>query len=319
MISARMMVTQHPTSLMNAFIPLPYLQKPKCSFQPEYSSLNMRPKLRKEGLWISNHVTLQANNRLRSVKLGMSLRPLEYAEAKRLLPTMGTSEQLAAFWGNTPEEKSAKFMEVLMSTVAGTWASYFIGFMIGKLTVRLGWTVFVFYWLLAPNYYAYQKNKSLYGDLAETAQTTGTHVALFSARISSLKDGGRSRYSPGRRLLSLTMTDENGKNLKMQVNYSTEYQSVKVGMSCEVLVLSDDPKFSSIKSITDVYVPSCDVWLGEYPYLDKPRFKWLVAQNRSFQKSHMGDDNTGESAWEPRNPFWDGDLAKEQNIFRENS
>lgn len=47
-------------------------------------------------------------------------------------------------------------------------------------------------------------------------------------------------------------------------------------MSLETIIASPRRDFSAIVTLTDSYVPSCDVWIGDYPYLDKRKFKGFL-------------------------------------------
>jgi len=219
----------------------------------------------------------QGSMHRRHSQLKMALTPLSYKEARRVLPRLGNADQLASFWGDTPEEKNSKYLEVFGITFAGLFACWWATFLVGVSVTSLLGFFFIFYWLLGPNINAYEKNTKFQGDLAQNREDKGTHVALFSGRISDIREMRRSAYTSGNDILGITVTDELGKSLKMQVIDKYEYRQLMAGMRCEVLVLSTDPFFQSVEQISDMYVPSCDAWVGEYPYVDKARFKWLVS------------------------------------------
>lgn len=46
----------------------------------------------------------------------------------------------------------------------------------------------------------------------------------------------------------------------------------------QMVLASKDKTFTIVKAVSDAYVPSCKVWIGDYPYLDKREFKLLMRQ-----------------------------------------
>lgn len=49
-------------------------------------------------------------------------------------------------------------------------------------------------------------------------------------------------------------------------------------MRCAGIVLSTSPDFNELEGVSDLYVPACGAWVGDYPYLDKIRFKAFLAE-----------------------------------------
>lgn len=47
------------------------------------------------------------------------------------------------------------------------------------------------------------------------------------------------------------------------------YGSVRVGMRCEGVLLSESLDFADLVGVSDLYVPAAGAWVGDYPYLDK--------------------------------------------------
>lgn len=46
--------------------------------------------------------------------------------------------------------------------------------------------------------------------------------------------------------------------------------SVGTGLFCVVAPqVSPDERFDEILGVSDTYIPAANVWVGEYPYLDK--------------------------------------------------
>lgn len=44
--------------------------------------------------------------------------------------------------------------------------------------------------------------------------------------------------------------------------------------------MSPDERFEEIIGVSDTFVPAANVWVGEYPYLDKVR-QWFISSKGS--------------------------------------
>jgi hypothetical protein len=47
-------------------------------------------------------------------------------------------------------------------------------------------------------------------------------------------------------------------------------------MSLETIIASPNKDFSTVVTLTDSFVPACNVWIGDYPYVNKEKFKQFV-------------------------------------------
>jgi hypothetical protein len=48
-----------------------------------------------------------------------------------------------------------------------------------------------------------------------------------------------------------------------------EYQRLRRGMSCSTIIVARDSDFRDVVKITEAYVAASDIWVGEYPYLNR--------------------------------------------------
>lgn len=51
-----------------------------------------------------------------------------------------------------------------------------------------------------------------------------------------------------------------------------EYQQLRRGMECTTIIVARDPEFKDVVKITEAYVADCEVWIGEYPYLNRDSY-----------------------------------------------
>ena len=50
------------------------------------------------------------------------------------------------------------------------------------------------------------------------------------------------------------------------------YDDVQIGDACELLVSTDDDLFRDFVAIREAYIPELDVFIGDYPFLDRTGF-----------------------------------------------
>jgi hypothetical protein len=91
-------------------------------------------------------------------------------------------------------------------------------------------------------------------------------------------------------------------------------------MSIETMIASPNSTYKSVASMSDAYVPACDVWVGYYPFLDKKEFLKL---SRSTLRSVTVSSAKDESAVEEKEAAviemplrWVKDFEKQKLVSR---
>ncbi|CAM9369124.1 unnamed protein product [Phaeothamnion confervicola] len=232
----------------------------------------------------------------RREQLTCKLTPLSFETATRLLPLVATRDQWTQYWGRTEVQRAGKIFEAAVVTFLGLWACYFTSFFMGAgLTSILG-AGFAFYWLLGPSLSAYRKNRTLRGRLAPGRDSAGGVAGLFSARVTSVQE----EYNPVTRRalrLLLLVEDEDGRALQFRVSMAPEYRRIRQGMRVEVLLLATDPSFTRVVGVSDAFIPAADVWVGEYPYLERLQFRRLLASRYGASRlRERGRDRARDAA-----------------------
>jgi hypothetical protein len=96
------------------------------------------------------------------------------------------------------------------------------------------------------------------------------------------------------RRLNLVVGDESGFTASIQSPLRRIYKGIKPGQIAEMLVMSNRGDLEEIDLITDVYLPSIDLWIGEYPYLARDVFlevsKELGGKNRRDRDQNIRYD-----------------------------
>ena len=76
-----------------------------------------------------------------------------------------------------------------------------------------------------------------------------------------------------------------GRELQVHARLSEEYIGAILQGSSEngqgspalLIILSEDRSFRRLAALTDVYIPDVNLWIGDYPYLDRAAMEDLLA------------------------------------------
>ena len=82
----------------------------------------------------------------------------------------------------------------------------------------------------------------------------------------------------------------------MITQWKESYERLRKQMRIETIIASPVKDFSILSMVTDAWVPSCDVWIGDYPYLNKDSFKEFTSSilstlNDSENNYYQYNDN----------------------------
>lgn len=98
-----------------------------------------------------------------------------------------------------------------------------------------------------------------------------TMGALFSGEVVDW------RVSDDMRLLLLHVEDGEGHVLKIRAPFHEAHRELVPGMHSHTIVFDKTgSKFSAVGASTDVFIPELDLWIGQYPYLDRKLFRRFV-------------------------------------------
>lgn len=75
------------------------------------------------------------------------------------------------------------------------------------------------------------------------------------------------------------------------------YRKLRLQMRCENMIASTTRDFSVLSMVTDSWIPACEVWVGDYPYLDRTAFRDFIAtieptKIESISNSFSPDDSS---------------------------
>jgi hypothetical protein len=203
------------------------------------------------------------------------LKPLTKEKTEQLIPLIATGQQYAYYWG-----KWSDVLNRVLISVVGLVVVLILGALLGDqgaaLILILGGIVSL-YWLWCPVYQASLRNSASrrfkYSgfwrgkvlDVYLTEELIGEEETV-NQRGELVIVENRERW------INLVLGDPTGFELEVQAPLQRIYKGIKPGQIAELLVLSNERDLSQINKISDAYLPQKDLWVGQYPYLQRDVF-----------------------------------------------
>lgn len=205
----------------------------------------------------------------------MSLIPLTRDTFETLIPSVATGAQYAYYWGRLPD-----LLRRVLISVVGVFAVLIFRVIVGdgfEIFELLAGITVGFYWLWGPVLWASLKNRE-YRRYAYTGFWQGQVLDVYvtneviSKEETVNKIGDLVIVENRERCLNLEIGDETGYSTLLKVPLKRNHQSILWGDMAQMLVLSDRRDLGRITKTTDVYIPNNNVWVSDYPFLQREAF-----------------------------------------------
>jgi hypothetical protein len=203
------------------------------------------------------------------------LKPLTREKTEQLIPLIATGQQYAYYWG-----KWSDVLNRLLISFIGVVVVLILNALVGNqgeaLILLLGGIV-ALYWLWCPVYQASLRNSASrrfkYSgfwrgkvlDVYLTEELIGEEETV-NQRGELVIVENRERW------INLALGDETGFEVEVQAPLQRIHKGIKPGQTAELLVLSNELDLSQINKISDAYLPQKDLWIGQYPYIQRDVF-----------------------------------------------
>ena len=195
---------------------------------------------------------------------------------EELIPTFATGSQYQYYWGRFPD-----FLRRMLISVIGAVIVFFIrispfGQSLAIPIFAVGITVGT-YWLWGPIFWASRRN-IMYRKYPYSGFWQGRVLDVFVTddvigTEETVNDRGELVIVENReRRLNLEVGDKSGFQYQLQVPIRREYRALDVDMVAQMLVVSNKPYLSRIAKTSDIYIPSLNLWVSDYPYLRRDLF-----------------------------------------------
>lgn len=209
------------------------------------------------------------------------LKPLTREKTEQLLPLIATGQQYAYYWG-----KWSDVLNRLLVSVVGIVVVLILSLLFGDsgeaLILLLGGIVSL-YWLWCPVYQASLRNaasrrfkysgfwRGKILDVYLTEELIGEEETV-NQRGELVIIENREKW------INLILGDQSGFEVAVQAPLQRIYKGIKRGQIAELLVLSNKLDLSQINKISDAYIPQKDIWVGQYPYIQRDVFMEVSRQ-----------------------------------------
>ncbi|MGB5713589.1 MAG: phosphate ABC transporter permease [Waterburya sp.] len=200
---------------------------------------------------------------------------------EQLIPLIATGKQYAYYWG-----KWSDVLNRLLISIVGIVVVLILGVLFGDqggaIILLLG-GVMSLYWLWSPVYQASLRNSAnrrfKYSgfwrgkvlDVFLTEELIGEQETV-NQRGELVIVENRERW------INLILGDETGFEVEVQAPLQRIYKGIKPGQTAELLVLSNKLDLSQVNKISDAYIPQRNIWVGQYPYIQRDIFMEVSRQ-----------------------------------------
>ncbi len=198
--------------------------------------------------------------------------PLTRQKFEQLIPRIATGAQYRYCWGTF-----ADFLRRLLISVVALLVVWVLTLVLGKgfniLLFSLGMAAGL-YCLWGPILWASLRNKE-YRRYKYSGFFRGRVLDVFITeeligKEETVNNKGELVIVENReRRLNLEVGDETGFTTQLQVPLRRTHQAVAPNQIAEMLVLSDQADLSRIAKVTDIYIPSRNLWVSDYPFLQR--------------------------------------------------
>lgn len=230
--------------------------------------------------------------------------PLTRQKFEQLIPRIATGAQYRYCSG-----KSADFLRRLLISVVAVVVIIVLSILLGQgfniLSFLLG-TIAALYWLWGPVLWASLRNAE-YRRYKYSGFFRGRVLDVFVTeeligKEETVSNKGDLVIVENReRRLNLEVGDETGFTTEIQVPLRREHQAIAPNQIAEMIVLSNQPDLSTIARVTDVYLPSRNLWVSDYPFLQRFMFVEVSRRIREEQpRSRRGAKRTRRSSRQDR-------------------
>jgi len=213
--------------------------------------------------------------------------PLTRQKFEEIIPRIATGAQYRYYWGKFPDLLKRLLISVVAVIVVWLLA-LFLGDELNILLFSAG-LVGGFYWLWGPILWASLRNRE-YRRYQYSGFVRGRVVDVFITEEligteETVNGKGELVIVENReRRINMEIGDETGFTFELQVPLRRAHQAIAPNQLAEMVVLSNQADLSRIAKVTDVYIPSRNLWVSDYPYLQRDVFIEVSRRIRDEQE-----------------------------------
>ncbi|MDT9177208.1 phosphate ABC transporter permease [Limnospira fusiformis KN01] len=210
--------------------------------------------------------------------------PLTRQTFHELVPAVATSEQYQHCWG-----KPSQFIRRLLVSAVGTLILALVELSVqfeGRQILLIPLVMFALYWLWGPIWDASIRNRQFRkypycGFWQGKVLDYYISEAVTNEQESVNSKGDLIIIENLERRINVEVGDKTGFVVKIEAPLNRNHKRLSRGQVAVMLVTSYLDDLSSINEVSDVYIPSQNIWVGSYPYLRRDMFMEITREMRS--------------------------------------
>jgi hypothetical protein len=212
--------------------------------------------------------------------------PITRQKFEQIIPILATGPQYGYFWGKFPDFLK-RLLISLLSVVGVSLLRVFFGSSFDGLILLLC-IIAGLYWLWGPIYWATMRNMEIRrypysgfwrGEVVDVYVTED-----LIGKEETVNNSGELVIVENReRRLNVEVEDEVGFGTRVQVPLRRIHKGIAAGQVAEMLVLSYQPDLRNIVKTTDIYIPSLNRFVSDYPYLQPDVFAQVSQKLSQFE------------------------------------
>jgi len=222
--------------------------------------------------------------------------PLTRQTFQELIPAVATGVQYKYCWGKPPDFLRRMLISAVVVVLLLVVYS-FAGSDVGPLVLITG-LIAGLYWLWGPILWASLRNaecrKYQYCgfwqgrvlDVYITDEVTSQEETVNQKGQLVIIDNLEPR-------INLEVGDKTGFTTTLRAPLRKEHQGIVPGQAALMLIMSNQEDLSTITKVSDIYIPSRDVWVSDYPYLRRDLFVEMSQQIKKGRQK-KGPDRTNQ-------------------------
>ncbi|WP_017319324.1 hypothetical protein [Mastigocladopsis repens] len=213
--------------------------------------------------------------------------PLTRQKFEQIMPLIATGPQYKYYWGGFPD-----FLQRLLISVVAVAVTFLIKVLLGidfGIVFVIG-LIGAFYWLWGPVFWASMRNAKCRrykysGFLCGRVLDYWITEELIGKQETVDKKGDLVIVENREKRIHLEIGDDTGFTAEYKAPLRTAYKVIARGQRAELLVMSNRPDLSSIDEISDIYIPSRDLWVSDYPYVRRDFFTEVSSRLRRDEEN----------------------------------
>jgi hypothetical protein len=201
--------------------------------------------------------------------------PLTRQKFEQVVPLIATGLQYKYYWG-----KFSNFLQRLLISVVAVVVILLVTVVFrlefASIELVLG-IISAFFWLWYPIFQASMRNlqcrRYKYGGFFRGRVLDWWITDQLVGKTETVNNKGELVIVENReKQINLEVGDETGFSIEFVAPLRSAYKVITRGQIAEMVVMSNRPDLSRIEEFSDIYFPSSDLWVSDYPYLRRDFF-----------------------------------------------